>query len=66
MALLTLKDIEPTPLPTTLNKGGSEYSGKDVPEAFSKFLNRRYPIWKKILQHAMRSTMGTSSSTQWR
>jgi hypothetical protein len=40
-AVKIAKDIEPTPLPTTVNKGGSEYSGKDVLEAFSKFFKSK-------------------------
>jgi hypothetical protein len=40
-AVKIAKDIEPTPLPTTVTKGGLNYSGKDVPAAFSSFLKSK-------------------------
>ncbi len=40
-AIKIAKDIEPTPLPTTVTKEGINYFGKDVPEAFADFFQSK-------------------------
>jgi len=40
-AVRIAKDIEPTPLPTTVTKEGISYSGRDVPSAFSSYFKSK-------------------------
>ena len=40
-AVKIAKDIEPTPLPTTVSKEGINYTGGDVPVAFSNFFKSK-------------------------